>query len=273
MPDTDEGKRRMEPISLTPAERVSLFQYVRNVEIENFEEWLNKPIYRIMPLERVLQIYETNELYFPNINKYWEDPYELFVFKQHYVYNGHNLDNNDILQHHYGQCWTSRVNSDAMWRIYSPDLKGVRLKTTPLKLITALLSQKANNMVLNYGAINYLSKDEIEVWLKNNFTGSFADSYVIESFFIKRTNFSHEKEIRFIVSTPTTDGKVMLPALNGVQFQVQPDDVFSQIALDPRLPKDRCDLLKKLLRRYVGAKTKVVQSELYKIKPLTLTIS
>lgn len=262
----------MEKISLTQEQKIYLYQYVRNVPLEQFEAWLDTPIYRIMPIERVLQIYDTNELYFPNISKYWEDPYELFVYKQHYIYKGHNLDVNDVLEHHYGQCWSIRKNSDAMWRIYSPDMKSVRLKSTMGTLINALFLGKGSNMVLNYGVVNYYNRKEIETWLKNNFTGSFSDKYVIDSYFIKRTNFSHEKEIRFIISTPTTDGKNMLPAQNGIRITFQPNNVISQIALDPRLPKDRCDVLKKLLLRYTGSNTKVVQSELYKMKPLTISV-
>lgn len=257
---------------LTSEQKVNLFQYSRNIPIEDFEVWLNKPIYRIMPLERVLQIYDSNKLYFPNINKYWEDPYELFVFKQHYMYQGRKLDNTDISQHYYGQCWSTRMNSDAMWRIYSTDLKSVRLRTTPLKLINALFREKTQGMILNYGLVKYFNREDIELWLKNEFSGFFSDNYVIESLFMKRTNFSHEKEIRFIISTPTTDGEHILLAQDGVSFHIQPDSLFSQIALDPRLPKERCDLLKNLLRRYVGTKTKVVQSELYKMKPLKINI-
>ena len=39
----------------------------------------------------------------------------------------------------YGQCWTKTRESDAMWRIYSPNKNGVRIMTTPRKLLTALL--------------------------------------------------------------------------------------------------------------------------------------
>ncbi len=262
----------MEKMLLTPEQKIYLYPYVRNVPLDQFETWLDTPVYRIMPMERVLQVYDTNELYFPNISKYWEDPYELFVFKQNYIYKGHRLDSNDILQHHYGQCWSTRMNSDAMWRIYSPDWKSVRLKSTIGMLINALFLGKKDDMVLNYGVVNYFNRKEIETWLKNNFTGSFSDKYVIDSYFIKRTNFSHEKEIRFIISTPTTDGKNMLPAQNGIRITFQPNNVISQIALDPRLPKDRCDVLKKLLLRYTGSNTKVVQSELYKMKPLTISV-
>ena len=64
----------------------------------------------------------------------------------------------------------------------------------------------------------------------------------------------------------------MMPAQSGVKITFQPNDVISQIALDPRLPKDRCEVLKKLLLRYTGPNTKVVQSELYKMKPLTISV-
>lgn len=38
----------------------------------------------------------------------------------------------------YGQCWTLKSTSDAMWRIYSPKKDAVRVRTTIRKLAESL---------------------------------------------------------------------------------------------------------------------------------------
>lgn len=254
-------------------ELLAIYQYGRNIPLENFEKWFDTPIYRIMPIEYVLHIFEHNELYFPNICKYWEDPYELFVYKQDYTYQGYKLDNSDVLQHHYGQCWSTRMNSDALWRIYSPDMKSVRLKTTPRLLLQTLYNNKNDEYVINYGPVRYLKRQEIEDWLKINFSGSFSDKYVIESFFMKRNNFSHEDEVRIIISTPTIqNGNKINPVLDGVTIKIDPNHLIKQIAFDPRLPENRCKIFKQMFKRYGNPDIKYVKSSYYTMKPLSIEI-
>jgi hypothetical protein len=254
-------------------ELLAIYQYGRNIPLENFEKWFDTPIYRIMPIEYVLHIFEHNELYFPNICKHWEDPYELFVYKQDYTYQGYKLDNSDVLQHHYGQCWSTRMNSDALWRIYSPDMKSVRLKTTPRLLLQTLYNNKNDEYVINYGPVRYLKRQEIEDWLKINFSGSFSDKYVIESFFMKRNNFSHEDEVRIIISTPTIqNGNKINPVLDGVTIKIDPNHLIKQIAFDPRLPENRCKIFKQMFKRYGNPDIKYVKSSYYTMKPLSIEI-
>lgn len=251
---------------LTDKEILKLFQYARNIEIDAFRKWLDTPIYRIMPLEYVLHILEHNELFFQNICKSWEDPYELFVFKQNYTYKGHKLDNSEIIRHHYGQCWSTKMNSDALWRIYSPDMKGVRLKTTPSILLHELFANKEYQFVINYGPVKYFNRPQIEDWLQKNFTGAFSEKYVIDSFFMKRNNFAHESEVRFVITT----GNV--PAENGVKIKIDPNQVIQQIAFDPRLSDERCKIFKEMLQRYDKPDIKIVKSSMYTMKPLNIKL-
>lgn len=86
---------------------------------------LDKPIYRIVSASRFIQILTSKQLTLVNPQK-WDDPFEnsLAVAR---VYVSHEavrfLERTGV----YGQCWTWHEDTDAMWRIYSPNKDGVRL--------------------------------------------------------------------------------------------------------------------------------------------------
>lgn len=74
----------------------------------------NKYLYRIMRFDHAVQVLK-GALYFSHPSQ-WEDPYETHV--------KHSYDHAI-----FAQCWTTASMSDAMWRIYSPNFLGVRLRT------------------------------------------------------------------------------------------------------------------------------------------------
>lgn len=103
---------------------------IRNVSEKEQGKYFYVPIYQILPLKYAKLILTNKELRFNNVFKYWDDPYELFLFKQNILIEGTPLTIKDFDKRHYGQCWSLNKDTDAMWRIYSPQKDGVRLKTT-----------------------------------------------------------------------------------------------------------------------------------------------
>ena len=96
-----------------------------------------KNIYRVIPVCWLLELFKTkkNTLLKPAL---WDDPFENFILKGlGRLSNGKtaSLGMRDLL---YGQCWTLRRESDAMWRIYSSDKNGVKIRTTIKKLFESL---------------------------------------------------------------------------------------------------------------------------------------
>ena len=85
---------------------------------------VNPYLYRILSFERVVQLFESENLYFSHPSK-WEDPYE-------------NAVEHAALKSTYAQCWCSKGVSDAMWRIYSPEKIGVRIKIKKNALTSAV---------------------------------------------------------------------------------------------------------------------------------------
>lgn len=91
-------------------------------------------IYRIFSTNRLIELFEKKEnaLVKPEL---WDDPFENFILK--IPEKGSKSKPN---KRGYGQCWTLNFESDAMWRIYSPDKNGVRIQTTIRKLHHSLHS-------------------------------------------------------------------------------------------------------------------------------------
>ena len=94
-------------------------------------------IYRIIPLERLYQLFESknNALVSP---RSWEDPFENLLLKSRVKINDKFFSfaqDRDLV---YGQCWSQHTASDAMWRIYSPKSNSVRIRTTIKRLYMSL---------------------------------------------------------------------------------------------------------------------------------------
>lgn len=152
-----------------------------NIKDEEYESFLYSNIYQILPLEFAKNILKNQKLRFNNIKAHWDDPYELFLFKQHIHVDGKNWYDsyNEWLSRYYGQCWSLNKDTDAMWRIYSHDKRSVQIKTTILDFIK-VLDQTRGIMWTGptFGRVVYKTKEEIIEFLrkfeKDGF-GNFLD--------------------------------------------------------------------------------------------------
>ena len=226
-------------------------------------------VYRILPLQYFLQMIKKRKLYFPKVNK-WEDPYELFLFKQEYYdVNGNKVNVFSESNRIYGQCWSVKRDSDALWRIYSPDKMSVRIKTTK-RLINQWRKENngKNNVFIQTDLVNYQTQKDIDSYIKELTTRDvFNFQELVNSLFIKRTNFDHEKEFRIIVwkSDVSLENKCVLPEEN-IEIPFEPENFIQEVYLDPRLPREEADVLKHALSLFLGNKCSVSQSPLYKQK-------
>jgi hypothetical protein len=128
------------------------------------------PIYRVYPIDRLLEIFndKNNTLVKPIL---WDDPFENFIFKQPALTkNGEEVDFSNLRERYYGQCWTLNSDeTDALWKIYSPLKKGVRVKTTFEKLWDSFYNAyyKWANISFYIGKIIYETSDEIQKFFEN----------------------------------------------------------------------------------------------------------
>jgi hypothetical protein len=88
---------------------------------------LDKPVYRIVTFERFRQLFQEkqNTLVSPVL---WDDPFENFILRCPVQLVTGELASVDFHDQYFGQCWTLKSASDAMWRIYSQDKRGIRMR-------------------------------------------------------------------------------------------------------------------------------------------------
>jgi hypothetical protein len=104
----------------------------------DIDDW-DAPIYRVYSMHRFKSLLntKTNGLVHPSL---WKDPFENFFLKCKAVASdGTFVSLESLSESWYGQCWTKNRDSDAMWRIYSPNKDGVRVSTTIRKLFVSFL--------------------------------------------------------------------------------------------------------------------------------------
>jgi hypothetical protein len=86
------------------------------------EKQKDEPIFRIITINRLFQLFETrnNVLVRP---KKWDDPFETFISESITKLKFEDEKDRTVgfRDDLYGQCWTKTRESDAMWRIYSPE--------------------------------------------------------------------------------------------------------------------------------------------------------
>ncbi|OWG12327.1 hypothetical protein KDK82_6220 [Delftia sp. K82] len=227
-------------------------------------------IYRIISYERFLDLFNTNKntLVKP---KRWEDTFENFALKSKLIFpNGTEiaLDTHERL---YGQCWTTSKASDAMWRIYSPDKKGVRIRSTIEKLLSSLSLANVNNSMTQecIGKVEYISEAEIINRAKRAFAvnGQITFGSLFNSLLVKRKAFEHEAEIRII----HLDWGYDLPKNDIHQYEIDAHELIDQVMIDPRISHEEFQDIKSEIKQKTGYQGDIKRSLLYRL-PETLNI-
>lgn len=227
----------------------------------NFTESLDldTPIYRTMPIERFIQILESKKLTLVKPKK-WEDPFENSLLLSKFILYGKpvNPSPRDSI---YGLCWTTHQESDAIWRIYSHDKRGVTIKTTPRKLLKSLNAAIGTYSPIScfIGKVKYLEKTEIYDEYKKiaQIILEHDGKSLAKSLLYKRTAFNHENEVRLLYHANYKDCKNDL-----FQFDINPYDLFDQVMFDPRLDQSIYDIYKDGIVK-LGFTGKIIKSNLY----------
>lgn len=208
--------------------------------ILNFDQDFNwdTPIYRVYPIDRLTQVFndKMNTLVKPLM---WDDPFENLVFQQTATLsNGQTVSFDSIREKFYGQCWTLNTEeTDALWRIYSPNKDGVRVKTTLRKLFDNFYdpTYKWAMIAFYIGKINYETSAQIQTFFEDpeNLEMIFDTSGKgsVQTLLVKRTEFMHENEVRLIYSanseTDDTTSRIY-------QYNFDPNIILDELLFDPR---------------------------------------
>lgn len=227
-------------------------------------EW-KKRVYRIFSWKWLVTLFQKKEMGLLRASE-WGDPFENFFLKcKVRCSDGRIATLEQIEKSWYGQCWTTAADSDAMWRIYSRDKDGVRLCTTIERLFATIWDENDEfNGLNNYvGKVHYYKRSAIEQFMKSTAFWDIASGGHTEKFAallcVKRTEFRHEKEVRVLRHDQSACSKV-------VTIGLEPNKIFDDVVLDPRLDADEFDCQKKLLEN-AGCILPIRQSQLYKVDP------
>ncbi|WP_444904218.1 DUF2971 domain-containing protein [Microbulbifer sp. CnH-101-E] len=185
----------------------------------------------------------------------WDDPFENLLLKhrtkfeiKHIEKGGHLIPSSSKV---YGQCWTMHRETDAMWRIYSNDKNGAKVKTTPRLLLNAI-NDSSNNSNAYIGKVQYLNQGDLLNKI-DSLDAYTSDKDVAESLLYKRKEFSHEKEVRLV----HTNGKGEI-----YKHAVNPSSLFEEVVFDPRIDEPLYEAYKSALLGH-GYSGKIAKSTLY----------
>lgn len=228
------------------------------------ESEYDKYIYRIVCWKRFKELFDDqqNTLVKP---KLWDDTFENFALKSTLKYPDGSEIQLDTHERLYGQCWTKSKASDAMWRIYSKDNEGIRIRTTVNKLLEGLDIANADaHMTMScIGKVEYKSESTIMDHANKIFTtdGRMTFGSLFRSLLIKRKAFKHENEIRLL----HLDWKHELPKTDVYSYKINPHDLITQVMIDPRKSPSEFKTIEKRIRQETGYKGDIKRSLLYKL--------
>lgn len=216
---------------------------------------LDKPIFRIFrqwDLQEALR-FKRLTLVPPRL---WEDPFEVIesligvTYKENGVMEPQEILGQD-LPSIYAQSWSATADSDTLLRAYSrvvkdsrhqrnvcPGDEGVKVRTTPRKLMSALLRARSGYPQASFfiGDVKYSTMDELLQGLTNEIDrigiNIFDDpANRVNLLLMKRDGFSHENEVR--IGAALTKECDKSEAVLSFDFDV--NEVFEEIIFDPRL--------------------------------------
>lgn len=223
---------------------------------------IDKPIYRIISFRRLYRIIKNKKLSLSN-PRIWEDPYENFYLNCPFILDKEIVEfsgKDDI----FAQCWSLKSESDALWRIYSYHKNGVRIKTTPRKLLTALNKNiNSPELFCFIGKVQYKKREELIPSLGNISLINSNGSGIAESLLYKLDAFEHEKECRLIYTNCKNNKS------NHFYFEIEPNDLFESLCFDPRIKHEDINRAYNRLKEH-GCDIRLEYSDLYTPREKTI---
>jgi hypothetical protein len=220
---------------------------------------LDKNIYRIMPFEYLENMFVKNEnvLVRPML---WDDPFEHFILKSRIETEaGVTIEypfHNDM----YAQCWSFENKSDALWRIYTKNKDGIRIRTTIRKLANSLSSAVGGSadLMAYIGKVKYLPNGKMIEFARSIFDQEGLDvDDIFKTLLFKRPAFKHEKEVRLMFQVYGDDRPDTIP------YQIYPHGLIDQIMINPLLTKKEADEMKVKIQYATGYQGSILRSMMY----------
>lgn len=154
-------------------------------------------------------------------------------------------------------CWhQNEVESEAMWRLYSENHKGIAIQTTFQDLVDSIDDQRIFISEVKY--INFHDKN-----LKP--TDCIVNGYITP--LLKRQSFEHEKEVRLFFQPENN-----LEKLRAEQYEYQSQlidvdtsKLISKVYISPFASELFVSSVREVLKRFNISESKIIHSDLLKI--------
>jgi hypothetical protein len=231
------------------------------------------PIYRIFSAQRFMNLVGSRQNGLVNPVK-WDDPFENFFLRATVTTPaGERGSMETLASAWYGQCWTYNADTDAMWRIYSHDKDGIKVRTTVEKLFASFYDSSDHFASLKYfcGKVDYLTEAAItqftgNITFQDVALGGRADKFA--RLLCKREAFNHENEVRLLFQDLDPRRGV-----NGVtQFNFDVHMVCDEVVLDPRLTDQAAAALEAKIIA-AGCTLPISRSNLYRSPSFTIRLA
>ena len=256
-------------------EGIRLNECISSLRVQNPKDFLNQPLYKFYSMRALVPLLTTGQLYIDRINS-WEDVYENFFLKERFYSREmrQTIDTSQYSNDIFGQSWTSIPETDAMWRIYSPDKLGVRIETTAKKLFSAVMVDSRSLGGTLLGEVMYEEQDAITKfiidWITKDKNSMFRALLPI-THFLKRKEFEHEHEIRLIKSIDS-NSEELVNSVKRLAFRININDFIESYRLDPRLDNATFETQKEYLINLGADSSKISRSHLYEFTPITIYV-
>lgn len=165
-------------------------------------------LYRFMSFTQFVDLVTGRRMYLSQVTR-WDDSHEAHTMRK--ILREGILSSNpqtparlvDAIERFmhlsmYAQCWTTLPESDALWRIYSPDHMGVRIAVKRDRMVEAVTNVAPG---MRHGRVIYCQPDEavrrvLAESLAPDPTGPLKVN-MVDCCLYKREEFGHEQEYRF----------------------------------------------------------------------------
>ena len=229
---------------------------------------IDLPIHRVITIQRLFQLFHDKLNVLVNPKK-WDDPFENYMMNSVIQFKSGIKVSIGFKENLYGQCWTRTRESDAMWRIYSPDKNGVRISSTPRKLLNDLkeISVNSKNIDCFIGKVKYYSTPKLKKLLQENSHWLIDETGVgpAQTLLFKRLALKHENEVRLIYNSFGRFNKDMM------KYEAEPLKFIDDIVFDPRISYAEFSKHKEQLLK-LDFKKRIVKSIFYQIPDLTVYV-
>ena len=225
------------------------------------EAELEQNIYRIMPEEYVIGLFQKNENVLSQMRN-WKDKFENFQLKIGGILNGKPFEygfQDDFV----GQCWTRESLSEAMWGIYAsdPNRRYIRIRSTPRKILNALILEhsKMPQDTCFVGKVLYKREAELKAEFTNGGRLDVRAANFANILLLKRRAFKHEKEVRLLFFGDSTD----YCAKGLYRYKIDPHLMIDQLMADPNRNRVHWNTDKENLKKATGFAGDIKRSKIY----------